>query len=419
MGDWATVIAAVITAIVSGVIGFAASAALQRREKRGQLDLKLLELEFEKIHKFLETEGLVELVGFFKDHTPTEVLDRLSKLATLDEHFREQEERLDRIKSHLGRLSKSDKDFQEDFQEQKERLDSMSRLLTSSLFNPVTGRIHNHIESNTLFISRLRENEESKEYLRRHITDLEIVQDILWSEDSIFVESGSTLACCMLPMIDRIQELRPDCERKPLRVCTNNISIYMILLFEKHFEPILLPGKPDNQYGATFADITGSGRDDGKAVRDFLRENEVTALFTTASFLDVEYGPHVSSERNHAMKRILNSYANDNKCTNILVIAAEKVNDDVAKGVIKPDCKLIFDRECTPNVAHNEGALERTRKEWGKHLRLANNYIAAGSYKKDLGWAARDLFCRANDFIQPFSVEFGDGCIVKLMRGAE
>jgi len=239
----------------------------------------------------------------------------------------------------------------------------------------------------------------------------------LRTEDSIFIESGSTLAYCMLQMIDNIQELRPNCEAHPLRVCTNNIGIYMILLFEKYFDPILLPGKPDNQYGATFADIIGRGQDDGEDVNRFLAENKVTALFTTASFLDISYGPHVSSERNHAMKRILNDYANEHRYRNILVITAEKINDDVANEKIDADCKLIFDRRGTSNVVTDRETLEETQKEWEEQLRRANNYIITGSHRGDLCLSARDAFCKIHHFMQPFSLEFSNGCIVKLNVG--
>jgi hypothetical protein len=397
------IVAAIISsavAVIAGALGYIVAVWRQRRsektaerlqEKRGKTEasLKLLDLEFKKINQFLENEGLTDLLRFFEGITPSEVLGHLRNISVLDQHF----------------------------QEQKEQLGSINRLLDATLFNPVTGCIHRKIESNVLFISRLQKYKESKEYLMDYITGHEIVQDILREKDTIFIESGSTLAYCMLRIIDDIQKYRPDCESRPLRVCTNNIGIYMILLFEKYFEPVLLPGKPDNQYGATFADATGIGPNDGQEVRRFLDVNNVEALFTTASYLDIVYGPHVSSERNHAVKRIFNEYANENECENILVITAEKINDDVTDGNIDENCKLIFDRRCTSIVLTEKTVLDEARYKWEEHLRRSSNIVITGSHSKDLCQSAINAFCNAHPYMRPFPIDFGDGSIVKIYFG--
>jgi hypothetical protein len=96
----------------------------------------------------------------------------------------------------------------------------------------------------------------------------------------------------MLSVIDRFAS--DSARRVPLRVCTNNVAVYMMLLFQERFRPVLLDGRPNNPYAATFGDIdeNGNHRD---AIIEFLESNNVNVLFTTASYLDLDYGPHVSS----------------------------------------------------------------------------------------------------------------------------
>ena len=90
-----------------------------------------------------------------------------------------------------------------------------------------------------------------------------------------------------------------------------------------------------------------------EGVIKFLSDNQVTALFTTASFLDIQYGPHISSPKNHVMKRILNDYADKHKCSNVMVIAAEKINSDVTEQKIGGKCILIFDSTQTSNICND------------------------------------------------------------------
>ena len=70
----------------------------------------------------------------------------------------------------------------------------------------------------------------------------------------------------MESLVDALRELRPDCESRPLKVCTNNIIVYMLLIFEPHFRPVLLPGDPSNPY-ATFGKPDSNDTCDPVAVR--------------------------------------------------------------------------------------------------------------------------------------------------------
>ena len=387
----------VLISVVAATIGFLFSYILQqvgaKTNLKGKFIYRTYDQDLTKMVEFLERRGTKELIDFF-ENTP-----------------------LEEIKMHLLAI----KNFSSQFADQSEYLERIERLITSTLFNSVTGRIHQHIESNTLFTKRLKVLENTKKYLRDHILDVQEIFEILQKEDSIFIKSGSTLAYCMLQIIDNIKELRTDIdtnETRHLRVCTNNIGIYILLLFEKYFDPILLPGKPDNQYGATFADINEYEPGDANRVLEFLSENKVTALFTTASNLDIEYGPHVSSPENYAMKRILNEYANKHNYPNIMVISAGKINKNVSECKLDEHCILIFDGKHTANicedVAENKIILEEVKKAWDDHLRKGNNYIITGSDDKNSCYSILKELSSTKYFMDVFPLDLDGGHLAKF-----
>jgi len=250
-------------------------------------------------------------------------------------------------------------------------VDKLNRLVDDRLYNSVTGRIHTNIEHNQSFTDRLRENEPSKIFFKNHFTELSIVKDILCEKESIFIESGSTLAYCMLNIIDKIKDIR----EKPLRVCTNNASIYMMLLYENSCIPKLFPGVPDNKYGATFGETKNQAE-----VDKFLSDNRVEAIFATSSFFDLKYGPHVGSTENWNFKRFLNNYSMKHCIMNFHVIVSEKIVDGTNIG---KDCKFIFD-ENGCNFMENPKAMIKTKEEFKAFFRKKENVIITASYDKIL-----------------------------------
>lgn len=377
---WVYLITSIMVVIIGSLVNYFIHKERNKHQKKLQetIDTHLTERDrgnivlskdLDKIVNFIQSDSMNQLLQFITNYSSNPQL--LSNLETL-------------LEMH-EKINKLD----DDFQQLKEPLDSMQRMLNEKLFNPVTALIHQGIEKNTTFITRLKEKEESKKYLENHWLNISLIQYILTMEDSIFIESGSTLAYCMLSIIRKIRDYRTS--PKTLRVCTNNVAIYMMLLFEERFIPVLLPGKPNNPYAATFADIKMDGSHSGEIIK-FLKENEVKILFTTASYLDIDYGPHVSSTQNHSMKRILNEYANSlgDEGVNIFVIAGEKINQDVKNQQIDRKCKLIFDEKGTEDVLHHPDVLEKSKQEWATHIRRPNNYIISGSYDVDKCVSALD-----------------------------
>jgi len=359
----------VLTAVAGAGIGGALALWRQKisykDEQSTSIGVELFRRNLDKISELATSDGMQRLLQFFSDSsTPKEMLDYLQGVSSMDK----------------------------DLQELKEELSTLRGMLWERLFNPVTARIHEGIESNRTFSLRLGEKSDSKMYLRDHWLDVEIVQHVFAQEDSIFVESGSTLAYCMLSVIDRFAG--DFAHRKPLRVCTNNVAIYMMLLFQEGFRPVLLDGRPNNPYAATFGDIGEDGRH-GDKITEFLEENKVNVLFTTASYLDLDCGPHVSSVQNHAMKRILNDYADaSDKRKNIFVIVAEKINRDVMANAINPECKLIFDPHRRGNIAAAADVLDEIKAEWSTHVEKDGNYLISGSSNPALNTSELEDFAR-------------------------
>ena len=352
-----------IGVVISALIGFYAHRQKLELEKEKENHRQLEEFAKSKledvdklVEKFHSFHGLKSLAEFFKDKKPEEINNIFEKLFDAVEHI------------------KSD----------AQRQESLARLIAGALLDEPTLRIHANIEDNHLLVGRFRENRDSKIFLRKHFSKFSDVQRVIATHNSIFIESGSTLSYVLLAIIDNYETLRPDRKERPLQICTNNIIVYILLLFVKHINPLLLKGDPTNVYGATFGKEHANDECDESAVIAFLKQNKVTALFTTASFLDIKYGPHVGSATNHKIKRILFQYAHDHNCENFFVIAAEKVNNDVeTKKQLKPECKLIFDPDGT-FVHAAKLPNEPVMQKWERFMSRQTNFLVFGSDKLKL-----------------------------------
>lgn len=280
-------------------------------------------------------------------------------------------------------------DIEEHLRTYSDKLETISRLINKQIFNEVNGRIHHYIEDNSKFIERLDEEKGSKIYLADNFIKVPIVTRILNNRETIFIESGSTFSYLILPIIDYIKRQQNSNGNygKPIVICTNNVIIYIILLFEKNIATYLLPGKPTNQYAATFGDSTNTEAFSAQETRKFFDRHHITSIFSTASFLDIEYGPHVSSYPNWEMKRFLNQYTMEKGLKNIFVITSEKINNSVSDNKLRQDCKLIFSdisndpTACPPPSLKD---LEAAKKEFIKHLNNDKNYIITASREKKI-----------------------------------
>ncbi|MBT3879204.1 MAG: hypothetical protein HON76_15715 [Candidatus Scalindua sp.] len=266
-----------------------------------RLNTMASESDAKKIHDLISTEGFKQMLVFFVRTDPDEIVEEMRS---------------------LGKLSKY-------LDEQRRSADIISNIFKTTFINEPIARIHAHIEANEKLRSRFNINRESKISIKEHFTHLQVVQEVLNKDDSIFIESGSTLALIIFPLINSIKEIRSDYKNRPLKICTNNIIIYIFLLFQEYIQPVLLPRMSTNSYGATFGDPHKANYCDTGAVKEFLETNNVTTLFTAASVLDITYGPHVSSNANHDIKRIFNEYSVKEKHKNILIICGENVNNQV------------------------------------------------------------------------------------------
>lgn len=345
----------IIIPLLTGILGFCVAIFLKKVDLINEISKKIFGDKIDKIITFTESKGLLNILKYFESVNADDLDKNLNKIST----------------------------FNLSLEKQERKLNELDQSINNRLFNRIIGQIHSNIESNRKFIERLEEYGDSKKYLMNYITNFQVVRDVLDTQNSIFIESGSTLAYCILNIIKEIKTIRENFETRPLRVCTNNISIFMLLLFERYFIPKLLPGNPSGDpYGATYAIVGADTEVNTELVNAFLIENEVTAFFTTSSYVDITYGPHVSSKNNYSIKRILNEYAVQHNHINIHVIVSEKINEDVTEKKIAPKCKLIFDANCTENIINNEKVLNDTKRAWEKHIDNENNYIISASDKR-------------------------------------
>jgi hypothetical protein len=313
--------------------------------------INLLKIETSKLEKFVETPGLAELIEMFKGSNATRILAKLKTAETS----------MDKV------------------QELANKLLAKKNSIDAAIRDEPTARIHDRIEDNHLLFVRFRENRQSKVFLKNHFLDIPTIREVIKNNDSIFIESGSTLSYVALSIIDQLKELRPRDRDRSLKICTNNIIIYVMLLFEKYIDPVLLPGDPSNEYGATFGAPHECNECNEHTVRQFLTDNKVTAMFTTASFMDFQYGPHVGSAPNQRIKGVLFDFAQSNKIDNYLVIAADKINNDVMEQKTKPTCRLILGQNGKPITYDDLDYLDRAKQNWAKFMKSPYNHILTGS----------------------------------------
>ncbi len=118
---------------------------------------------------------------------------------------------------------------------------------------------------------------------------------------------------------------------------------------------------------------------DSDEVMGFLKEHEVQAIFSTASVLDVKYGPHVSSTANWSIKRVLNDYCDREQVPNFFVVISENINCHVEEKKTDKDCKLIFSDSSAKSVLDDPKELKAVHSNFRKYLRNQQSYILTGS----------------------------------------
>lgn len=305
-------------------------------------------------------------------------------------------------------------------------LNTISRLIETQVFNEVNGKIHRYIEDNAMFIRRLDEAKESKKYLAKNMLNTPIMERILQNRETIFIESGSTFAYFILPLIDYVKNMEENINEhqsfrnNPLTICTNNVIIYIILLFEEFFSPYLLPGKPTNQYAATFGDPKKNDRFNKEKTKSFFVDHNVTTILSTASFLDLTYGPHVSSYPNWQMKRFLNEYSIEKKCNNIFVITSEKINNHVSENQVQQNCKMIFNEEEGESLSCedlSEDQLLRIKENFRNHLKQDHHYIITASTDSGVCSHQANKFQKNHQDIQhKWTIKIEQGVLAVLFK---
>lgn len=268
-----------------------------------------------------------------------------------------------------------------------------SLISNEKITDPILARLNGIVQRNIKFNDRLIVNKESKLLLKNTFLSIPGIHAIIRNSKSVFFESGTTLAYVFLSILenDRIRNIRYDFGNEneemnnKLNICTNNAIIHLITLFEDSINPNLLPGKPTNPYCATFGDINDPNNCDSLKVTEFFRSNEIEAFFTTASELDLNYGPHVSSIPNCKIKKLCADYIKENqKCSNIFLIASENINSNIEKKLQSKDCMLVFGN-CEKTVDKmSKKELNDAKNGFESYLHNKNIKIIIGSPNKEI-----------------------------------
>lgn len=144
----------ILFSIVAGIIGFISAYFLKIIFRKDVVLEKLIDKsltnKFDQVISLISAPGLNEILTFFSKKKPEDILKLFDGLAFLNQNI----------------------------ERQKDHLEKINRFITSDLFNELTGRLHDHIESNEKFIRRLKVNKNTKIYLKNHYTTHPLIQDI-------------------------------------------------------------------------------------------------------------------------------------------------------------------------------------------------------------------------------------------------
>jgi len=84
--------------------------------------------------------------------------------------------------------------------------DGIERILNTVVDNEPIAKLHKLIEANDKLRERFTVASASKKFLRDHFVEFQLVQEMLKEHCSIFIESGSTLASIILPILEYVKK---------------------------------------------------------------------------------------------------------------------------------------------------------------------------------------------------------------------
>ena len=378
LANWIIGIICLFTAVILFILGVMLNLINKHNKEiaeyqKTNLSISTIQSDISILAKFIGNPNFSKAVDFFSNQNAQNFSDSIAHVSDLNLQLKEQGDKLGRV----------------------------IQLAMKHLFNEVSGRIHEHLENNELFTKRLNEYKESKLYLMNNYLKIEAIQKVIRNENAIFIESGSTMSYIILPLIDNLIEYRPKNKGK-LKICTNNVLIFMLLLFEENINPVLLKGVPKNKYGATFGVEGEKDICKKKNVIAFLKKHEVKVLFTAASVMDLKYGPHVSSVANQQLKSAVFEYFKDTPdCENFTFIVAEKINNDIEEIRLSNECRLVFNTK-----GHDEFENSRSSVEFLFRDTLNNqrNHIITASTEIKVFEEAINNFKKRYDFLNDWKI---------------
>lgn len=277
---------------------------------------------------------------------------------------------------------------------QGEDLKTLAREIHKSLFNEVTLRIFTSIQENDKLSQRMhKEDRAVKQTLGAALTSLllkkgqtNFFEEFIASRN-VFIESGSTYAYLSLTLNDYFRNYwKPEPPRRI--VSTNNILVFMVLVFQWRCRARLYPGTPAGQYGATYGtgyvtrssdpddpEFLGIAKDEmehfltGRAVATVAKKSMTNdrgpSRFATevallaVSKLHLSDGPHVGSLENVCFKHALLNFCRENQVPALLVIDSTKIETKYVK--VGDKCRMLYPVSSDVYWDGNEDAKKRSK----------------------------------------------------------
>ena len=208
-------------------------------------------------------------------------------------------------------------------------LNTISKNINHALFNEVTFQIFSSLLQNDKLNERMwSPSKEKKIELAKTVHSASVTKngksiplfEHLIIGRRIFIESGSTYAYLALSLAAFLKHRKPE---EKSNVITNNVLVYITLLFNKFVNAEIYPGTPLDKYGATYGN---SDLPEEKELRMIL--GDVDLLLMAISGLSINFGLHVGSEVNARFKSALLKIAIDQNIPTLLLMDDSKIEDD-------------------------------------------------------------------------------------------
>jgi hypothetical protein len=206
---------------------------------------------------------------------------------------------------------------------------------------------------------------------------------------NLFIESGSTYAYMSLAINGYLNDRGQNGWHRRT-VCTNNILVFMVMVFQPSCRARLYPGTPAGKYGASYGtgynivddrpEFNGIDRSEmehfleGQAQQTIAEGAEglksddrrfgIEVALLAASKLHLKFGPHTGSNENICFKKALLQYCKDRRIPVLLFIDSSKI--EFVGTEVAENCRMLYSKDDTsPYSPTDVAAVGESKSETG------------------------------------------------------